>query len=78
MKSLVLLTLKKISYRGAKRFLGGNGEYIEYVGLKTIPSFLTFSRSARQLSLHEIIQKILTIFTDKKIRIQVQSCRLRI
>ncbi len=41
LKMLVLLTLAKISYRGAKGFLEGNGEYIEYLGLKTIPSLST-------------------------------------
>jgi len=33
LKLLVLLTLAKISYRGAKGFLEGNGEYIEYLML---------------------------------------------
>ena len=64
LKLLVLLTLAKKSYRGAKRFLEGNVEYIDYLGLKTIPSFQTLSRRARQLSLHEIVQKITTLFTD--------------
>ncbi|HDP77612.1 MAG TPA: hypothetical protein ENN47_05415, partial [Mesotoga infera] len=52
LKLLVLLTLANISYRGAKSFLEGNVEYIDYLGLKTIPSFQTLSRRARQLSLH--------------------------
>ena len=64
LKLLVLLTLAKKSYRRAKRFLEGNGEYIEYLGLKTIPSFQTLCRRAKRIPLHEIVQKITKLFTD--------------
>ncbi len=74
LKLLVLLTLAKISYRGAaKGFLEGNGEYIEYLGLKTIPSFQTLSRRARQLPFHEIVQKATTLFTDAE-GLERRSC----
>jgi len=61
-KILMLLQIFHISYRSSAIFLGKHPEYMEMIGIGTIPSFQTLSRRARSIDMHEINSEITTIY----------------
>ncbi len=66
-KVLVLLQIFGISYRSSRAFLMSHEEYLNMMGLKAIPSFQTLSRRARSLDLHEINNKIASLYSSSDV-----------
>jgi len=63
-KILMLLQIFHISYRSSAIFLGKHPEYMDMIGISSIPSFQTISRRARSIDMHEINSEIASLYMN--------------